>query len=58
MPQLAKQHRDELAPAAEAADVALGLALPDGSLELQPRHELQHLRKIRLNPFMAAVPLG
>jgi hypothetical protein len=45
MPQLAKQHRDELAPAAETAGVALGLVLPDGSLELQPRQQLQHLRR-------------
>jgi hypothetical protein len=45
MPQLAKQHGDELAPAAETAGAAPGLVLPDGSLQLQPRHELQHLRK-------------
>jgi len=40
MPQLAKQHGDELAPAAETAGVALGLVLSDGSLELKARHEL------------------
>jgi len=45
MSQLAKQYRDELAPATETAGVARGLVLPDGSLELQPRHELQDLRK-------------
>lgn len=41
MPQLATQHGDELAPAAETAGVALGLVLPDISLELQPRMPLQ-----------------
>jgi hypothetical protein len=45
MLQLAKQHGDELAAAAETAGVALGLVLPDGSLELQPRQQLQHLRR-------------
>jgi len=45
MLQLAKQHGDEPAAAAETAGVAPGLVLPDGSLELQRRQQLQHLRR-------------
>jgi hypothetical protein len=41
--QLAKQHRHELRPAAEAPGMALRLVLSDGSLNLEPQEQLLQL---------------
>ncbi len=41
LPQLAKQHGDELAPAGEAARVPLGSVLPHQLLEFQTRKQLE-----------------
>jgi len=45
MPQLAKQHRNELGPAAKATCVALSLMLSYSGLKLQAGELLQHLRE-------------
>ena len=37
VPQLAEQHRDQLAPTGKASGVTFGLMLTDGGLKLQPR---------------------
>ncbi len=42
-PQMAEQHGHKLAPAGEAASVALGPVLPDGPLKLGAGKQLQHL---------------
>jgi len=40
--QVAEQHGHELAPAGEAASIALSAMLHDGALELGARKQLQH----------------
>jgi len=44
-PELAKQHRHKLIPAAEPARMPLGLMLLNQSFKLQSRKQLQQLRK-------------
>jgi hypothetical protein len=43
--ELTKQHRHELTPAGEPAQVAVGLMLAYGLLEFQARKQLQQLRE-------------
>jgi hypothetical protein len=45
LPQLTKQHRDELPPAGEPARVTLRTGFANRLLKFQTRKELQQLRK-------------
>jgi hypothetical protein len=41
--QLAKEHRDELAPTTETAGMPLGLVLAHGRFKFETRNQLQNL---------------
>jgi len=45
LPQLTKQHRDELAPAGEPASMSFGSGFANRLLKFQARKELQQLRE-------------